>query len=66
MKFSSNCLGLKHDSNQKDVTSICCCFKKLIKLELKVEHSAHVRSFNKLPDGIERSSFSLEIDIETV
>jgi hypothetical protein len=66
MKFSSNCLGLKHDRNHKDVTSICCCFKKLIKLELKVEQSAHVRSFNKLPGGTERSSFSLEFDIETL
>jgi hypothetical protein len=66
MKFSCNCLGLKHDKNQKDVSYICCCFKKLIKLELKVEPAAHVRCFNKLPGGIERSSFSLEFDTEPV
>jgi hypothetical protein len=49
-----------------DVTYIRCCFKKFIKLELKVEHPAQVRSFNKLPGGIERSRVSLEFDIETV
>jgi len=50
--FSVTCPGLKRDKNpQQDVTYICCCFQKLVKLELKVERPVQGRSCNKLPGG---------------